>query len=126
MVVRTIADKGSAIIPVSTSGIVLDLIERLDQALNAAGLHSIPLYLLSPSSEHSIGYANISGEWYVTGHSVGWSVGWLSLTGKGNAVHRMSDTKRNKIYIPEDPFNHPMLIKVQPIVCGALAYDCVC
>lgn len=60
------------VFPLSTSGIVYDLIVEIRQYLATMGIEigaedasQITLYMASPVADKSLQYSNICGEWYV-------------------------------------------------------------
>ncbi|KAG0185082.1 Integrator complex subunit 9 [Apophysomyces sp. BC1034] len=66
---RTLRDKHNVIFPISTMSVVFDLIGEIKKYFTTIettmgwSLQNIPLYLISPTGERSLKYANICGEW---------------------------------------------------------------
>lgn len=89
------------LIPIAPSGIFLDLIEKLEQHITKIGLTTVAFFYVSPAAEHSLSYANIAGEWFVSRLLL------YTLT-----VRRCCDARRDKIYLPEDPFEYGQLMNV--------------
>lgn len=85
-VVLTIRNNGTVLIPCYPSGVIYDLFEILSLKLDETGLSNIPMFFISPVAENSLAYSNILAEW-------------------------LSNTKQNKVYIPDEPFPHANLIK---------------
>ncbi|KAL1123383.1 hypothetical protein AAG570_002465 [Ranatra chinensis] len=85
-VAATLKANGSVLIPCYPSGVVYDLFECLSSHLDSSSLSSIPMYFISPVADMSLGYSNILAEW-------------------------LSNTKQNKVYLPEEPFPHAYLVK---------------
>lgn len=77
---------------------MLDMIEEIDHALERAGLGGVTIVVVGPLADASLSYANICGEWceLVTL--------FLCLV-----ACRLSSPRRDKIYIPEDPFRFPAM-----------------
>jgi len=50
---------------VVSGGIMLDMIEEIDAALERAGLGGVTIVLVGPLADASLSYANICGEWCV-------------------------------------------------------------
>lgn len=82
----TLRNGGSVLIPCYPSGVVYDLFECLSTNLDNAGLTQVPMFFVSPVADSSLAYSNILAEW-------------------------LSTAKQNKVYIPEEPFPHAMLVK---------------
>ncbi|KAF7730988.1 Integrator complex subunit 9 [Apophysomyces ossiformis] len=67
--VRALREKHSVIFPISSMGIVFDLINELKQyfasmeATMGWNLQNVPFYVVSPTGERSLKYANICGDW---------------------------------------------------------------
>lgn len=85
-VAYTLKNNGNVLIPCYSSGVIFDLFEYLIAHLDSCGLSHIPVYFLTPVADQSLAYSNILAEW-------------------------LTKTKSNKVYIPEEPFNHNNLIK---------------
>eukprot|EP00698_Gefionella_okellyi_P023271 TRINITY_DN7898_c0_g1_i1.p1 TRINITY_DN7898_c0_g1~~TRINITY_DN7898_c0_g1_i1.p1 ORF type:complete len:375 (-),score=80.86 TRINITY_DN7898_c0_g1_i1:14-1138(-) len=84
--VQVMANRGCAIVPIVPSGLFLDLIETLEGHLNRAGFNASMMFYVSPSADHALAYANISGEW-------------------------CCDARRDKIYLPDDPFGYSEMLR---------------
>lgn len=82
----TLRNGGSVLIPCYPSGVVYDLFECLSTNLENAGLSQVPMFFISPVADSSLAYSNILAEW-------------------------LSTAKQNKVYIPDEPFPHAMLVK---------------
>eukprot|EP01080_Neovahlkampfia_damariscottae_P001710 gene1710-479_t len=83
---NTISNGGDVLIPCHSSGIIYDLIDYLRKYLNSLNLHSTNMYFVSPTSEFSLAYSNISSEW-------------------------LCETKQVKSYEANDPFDHGSMLK---------------
>ncbi|KAL0267847.1 UNVERIFIED_CONTAM: hypothetical protein PYX00_010000 [Menopon gallinae] len=82
----TVRNGGCVLLPCYPSGVVYDLFECLSSHLDATGLSHIPMFFISPVADTSLAYSNILGEW-------------------------LSQAKQNKVYLPEEPFPHALLVK---------------
>ena len=80
-VVSACAAGGTALLPVHSAGIVLDLIELVVSRLAEAQLTTVPIFFVSPSAKGSLSYANICGEW-------------------------LCERKAERVFMPEWPFRH--------------------
>ena len=80
-VVSACAAGGTALLPVHSAGVVLDLIELVVARLAEAQLTTVPIFFVSPSAKGSLSYANICGEW-------------------------LCESKAEKVLMPEWPFRH--------------------
>ncbi|RUS21503.1 beta-lactamase-like protein [Endogone sp. FLAS-F59071] len=94
-VARTLQRSGNVLFPVSTTGIVFDLIGSLREHLASMGIEigtqtsrSVPFYMISPVANKSLQYSNICGEW-------------------------MQSTHQDLIYVPEAPLPHGELMASQ-------------
>uniref|UniRef100_A0A1B6CJW2 Beta-Casp domain-containing protein n=1 Tax=Clastoptera arizonana TaxID=38151 RepID=A0A1B6CJW2_9HEMI len=85
-VAMTVRNNGCVLIPCYASGTVYDLFECLSAHLDSSSLSHIPMFFISPVADTSIAYSNILAEW-------------------------LSQTKQNKVYLPEEPFPHANLVK---------------
>ncbi|CAB4068088.1 INTS9 [Lepeophtheirus salmonis] len=99
-VVETTRLGGNVLVPCYPSGITYDLFECLAGQMDAHSLCTIPMYFVSPVADSSLAYSNIMAEW-------------------------LSQSKQNKVYLPEEPFPHGGLarngrLKKQPCImfCG--------
>ena len=77
---------GNVLIPCYSTGVIFDLFEHLIAHLNHCGLSQIPLYFLTPVADQSLAYSNILAEW-------------------------LCQARSQKVFTPEEPFNHNQLIK---------------
>ncbi|PAV67098.1 hypothetical protein WR25_24634 isoform B [Diploscapter pachys] len=87
--VDTLRAGGNVLIPISSVGIVYDLIEVLvDKIDKTQGLSADPpcVYFISPAAKSSIAFANINAEY-------------------------LRDMRQANVYVPDEPFNHSNLIK---------------
>ncbi|GAB0091728.1 Integrator complex subunit 9 [Sergentomyia squamirostris] len=82
----TLRNNGSVLIPCYPSGVVYDLFECLSSNLDNAGYSQVPMFFISPVADSSLAYSNILAEWLSAG-------------------------KQHKVYIPDEPFPHAMLVK---------------
>lgn len=82
----TVSNGGDVLIPVSSSGLIYDLIEYIRSYLNSINLHTTNMYVVSPVADHALAYANISAEW-------------------------LSPVRQQKAYVPEPPFQHMQYLK---------------
>lgn len=82
----TLRNGGSVLIPCYPSGVVYDLFECLSTNLDNAGFSQVPMFFISPVADSSLAYSNILAEW-------------------------LSTAKQNRVYIPDEPFPHAMLVK---------------
>ncbi|XP_040572594.1 integrator complex subunit 9 [Lepeophtheirus salmonis] len=80
-VVETTRLGGNVLVPCYPSGITYDLFECLAGQMDAHSLCTIPMYFVSPVADSSLAYSNIMAEW-------------------------LSQSKQNKVYLPEEPFPH--------------------
>lgn len=85
-VAMTLRANGNVLIPCYPSGVVYDLFECLSSHLDNSSLSTIPMFFISPVADMSLGYSNILAEW-------------------------LSNSKQNKVYLPEEPFPHGYLVK---------------
>lgn len=101
----TLRNNGSVLIPCYPSGVVYDLFECLSSHLDSTALGQIPLYFISPVAHSSLEYSNILAEWLVKNK--------YKLYFKYNLfnIFRLSQSKQNKVYFPEEPFPHAQLVK---------------
>ncbi|KAM3583928.1 hypothetical protein VKS41_003893 [Umbelopsis sp. WA50703] len=89
---RAIKNRHNVIFPLSTSGIVFDLIPQLRHYLATIGIQigsefasQVTLYMASPVADKSLQYSNICGEW-------------------------MTDQHQDMMYVPEEPLIHGELL----------------
>lgn len=73
-------------IPCYPTGVVYDLFECLSGKMQELGVSNCPMFFISPVSDMSLAYSNILAEW-------------------------LSSVKQNKVYVPDEPFPHAMLVK---------------
>ncbi|RUS30705.1 beta-lactamase-like protein, partial [Jimgerdemannia flammicorona] len=92
-VARTLKRSGNVLFPISTTGIVFDLIGSLREHLANMGIdigvqtsRSIPFYMISPVADKSLQYSNICGEW-------------------------MHPSHQDLVYVPEAPLPHGELLE---------------
>lgn len=85
-VTNTIRMGGNVLIPCYPSGVVYDLFECLSTHLDNSGMSTTPMYFISPVADTSLAYSNILAEW-------------------------LSTAKQNKVYLPEEPFPHALLVR---------------
>lgn len=83
---QTLASNGNVLLPCYTSGIIYDLLECFVPHLDAIGLGSIPIYVISPVADQSLAYSNILAEW-------------------------LTSSKQTRVYMPEEPFLHSIHIR---------------
>lgn len=104
----TLRNNGSVLIPCYPSGVVYDLFECLSSHLDSTALGQIPMYFISPVAHSSLEYSNILAEWSVKI----WCAYFNSKLNKYcfNVI-RLSQSKQNKVYFPEEPFPHAQLVK---------------
>eukprot|EP00002_Diphylleia_rotans_P021264 TRINITY_DN4141_c0_g1_i3.p1 TRINITY_DN4141_c0_g1~~TRINITY_DN4141_c0_g1_i3.p1 ORF type:complete len:642 (-),score=117.12 TRINITY_DN4141_c0_g1_i3:215-2140(-) len=91
-VATTINANGSVLLPTSSCGLALDILEILLSHLSRSVLMGKPIYFVSPSAKGVIEYGHILGEW-------------------------MAQHKRDRIYMPLSPFIHKDLIHQGAIEC---------
>lgn len=77
---------GNVLIPCYPTGVVYDLFEFLSGKMQELGVSNYPMFFISPVSDVSLAYSNILAEW-------------------------LSSVKQNKVYVPDEPFPHAMLVK---------------
>lgn len=82
----TVKKRGNVLIPCLPTGVVYDLIEVVAAYLLNMNQGAVPIYLVSPVVDQSLGYANILGEW-------------------------MSKNRQDKTFLPEPPFCHADLVR---------------
>ncbi|KAK9883626.1 hypothetical protein WA026_001797 [Henosepilachna vigintioctopunctata] len=82
----TLRGGGNVLIPCYPTGVVYDLFECLSIKMQDLGVAQCPMYFVSPVSDISLAYSNILAEW-------------------------LSSAKQNKVYVPDEPFPHAMLVK---------------
>lgn len=82
----TVRNGGNVLIPCYPSGVTFDLFECLSLHLESVGNLTLPMYFLSPVAENSLAYSNILADW-------------------------LTQSKQCKVYNPEEPFPHAMLVK---------------
>ncbi|XP_065186535.1 integrator complex subunit 9-like [Sycon ciliatum] len=83
----TLRADGNVLFPVFPTGVVYDILECLLSYMDNPGLHTVPIFFISPVADASLAFSNIFGEW-------------------------ASTNKQNKLYQPEPPFPHTELIKM--------------
>ncbi len=84
---QAISNGGDVLIPVHSTGLVLDLIDSIKTYLQSINLgQSIPMFFISSMADYSLQYANISSEW-------------------------MNSSKQVKVSQAENPFVHLQLLK---------------
>ncbi|XP_017785950.1 PREDICTED: integrator complex subunit 9 [Nicrophorus vespilloides] len=82
----TLRGGGNVLIPCYPTGVVYDLFECLSLKMADLGVANCPMFFVSPVADMSLAYSNILAEW-------------------------LSSVKQNKVYIPDEPFPHGMLVK---------------
>lgn len=82
----TLRGGGNMLIPCYPTGVVYDIFESLSMKMQELGLAQCPMYFVSPVADISLAYSNILAEW-------------------------LSTTKQNKVYVPDEPFHHALLVK---------------
>ncbi|CAI5449919.1 unnamed protein product [Caenorhabditis angaria] len=85
---ETLKKGGNCLIPMSPIGPIYEILEAVSAAIdNTNGIPiDTPIYFISPIAKKSLAVASISAEW-------------------------MSETRRDAVMRPEEPFNHMNLIK---------------
>ncbi|KAB0351266.1 hypothetical protein FD754_016123 [Muntiacus muntjak] len=86
----TVRNGGNALVPCYPSGVIYDLLERLYQYIDSAGLSSIPFYFISPVANSSLEFSQIFAEW-------------------------LCHNKQTKVYLPEPRFPHAELIQTNKL-----------
>nr|CAH7765745.1 unnamed protein product [Callosobruchus chinensis] len=82
----TLRGGGNVLIPCYPTGVVYDLFECLSGKMQESGVSNCPMFFISPVADMSLAYSNILAEW-------------------------LSSVKQNKVYAPEEPFPHALLVK---------------
>ncbi|XP_060530120.1 integrator complex subunit 9 [Cylas formicarius] len=82
----TLRGGGNVLIPCYPTGVVYDLFECLSGKMQELGVSNSPMFFVSPVADTSLAYSNILAEW-------------------------LSSAKQNKVYVPDEPFPHAMLVK---------------
>lgn len=82
----TLRGGGNVLIPCYPTGVVYDLFECLSVKMADLGVAGCPMYFISPVAEQSLAYSNILAEW-------------------------LSGVKQSKVYVPDDPFPHALLLR---------------
>ncbi|ENN70832.1 hypothetical protein HUJ04_004963 [Dendroctonus ponderosae] len=82
----TLRGGGNVLIPCYPSGVVYDLFECLSAKMQESGVSNCPMFFVSPVADTSLAYSNILAEW-------------------------LSTAKQNKVYVPDEPFPHALLVK---------------
>ncbi|CAH1979177.1 unnamed protein product [Acanthoscelides obtectus] len=82
----TLRGGGNVLIPCYPTGVVYDLFECLSGKMQESGVANCPMFFISPVADMSLAYSNILAEW-------------------------LSSVKQNKVYAPEEPFPHALLVK---------------
>lgn len=82
----TLRGGGNVLIPCYPTGVVYDLFECLSGKMQELGVSNCPMFFVSPVADMSLAYSNILAEW-------------------------LSSVKQNKVYVPDEPFPHAMLVK---------------
>ncbi|XP_066262973.1 integrator complex subunit 9 [Euwallacea similis] len=82
----TLRGGGNVLIPCYPTGVVYDLFECLSVKMQDLGVSNCPMFFVSPVADTSLAYSNILAEW-------------------------LSSAKQNKVYVPDEPFPHAMLVK---------------
>ncbi|KAJ8969195.1 hypothetical protein NQ317_000973 [Molorchus minor] len=82
----TLRGGGNVLIPCYPTGVVYDLFECLSGKMQELGVSNCPMFFISPVADMSLAYSNILAEW-------------------------LSSVKQNKVYVPDEPFPHGMLVK---------------
>lgn len=77
---------GNVLIPCYPTGVVYDLFECLSIKMLELGVSNCPMFFISPVADMSLAYSNILAEW-------------------------LSSVKQNKVYLPDEPFPHALLVK---------------
>lgn len=82
----TLRGGGNVLIPCYPTGVVYDLFECLSVKMQELGVSNCPMFFVSPVADTSLAYSNILAEW-------------------------LSSAKQNKVYVPDEPFPHALLVK---------------
>ncbi|KAK9744742.1 Metallo-beta-lactamase superfamily [Popillia japonica] len=82
----TLRGGGNVLIPCYPTGVVYDLFECLSIKMSELGVSNCPMFFISPVADMSLAYSNILAEW-------------------------LSSVKQNKVYLPDEPFPHALLVK---------------
>ncbi|XP_050294936.1 integrator complex subunit 9 isoform X1 [Anthonomus grandis grandis] len=82
----TLRGGGNVLIPCYPTGVVYDLFECLSVKMQELGVSNCPMFFVSPVADTSLAYSNILAEW-------------------------LSSAKQNKVYVPDEPFPHAVLVK---------------
>ncbi|XP_031353559.1 integrator complex subunit 9-like isoform X2 [Photinus pyralis] len=82
----TLRGGGNALIPCYPSGVIYDLFECLSIKMQDLGVQNCPMFFISPVADMSLAYSNILAEW-------------------------LSSAKQNRVYVPDEPFPHALLLK---------------
>lgn len=82
----TLRGGGNVLIPCYPTGVVYDLFECLSIKMSELGVSNCPMFFISPVADMSLAYSNILAEW-------------------------LSSVKQNRVYVPDEPFPHAMLVK---------------
>ncbi|XP_030745893.1 integrator complex subunit 9 [Sitophilus oryzae] len=82
----TLRGGGNVLIPCYPTGVVYDLFECLSGKMQELGVSNCPMFFISPVADTSLAYSNILAEW-------------------------LSSAKQNKVYVPDEPFPHAVLVK---------------
>lgn len=83
---NTLRGGGSVLIPCYTTGVVYDVFECLSNNMQECGSSNFPMFFVSPVADMTLAYSNILAEW-------------------------LSEGKQNKVYVPDEPFPHALLVK---------------
>lgn len=83
---NTLRGGGNVLIPCYPTGVVYDLFECLSIRMQDCGSSNFPMFFVSPVADMSLAYSNILAEW-------------------------LSSVKQNKVYVPDEPFPHALLVK---------------
>ena len=95
----TVAQGGNVVLPSFSFGNIYELIDEVRQSLVKQGLPHIPISFFSPVANFSLQYSNILSEW-------------------------LQEWRRERAYLPEEPFVHTMLAEKSSLILSASSAEC--